>query len=62
VLDSHTDSEEMIGHNEEVSFTISSYSEFRFLRFIMTGMNSSGGRELILQRLEIFGLLKSTHR
>jgi hypothetical protein len=58
VLDSHTDAEELMGNNREVSFAISTTEEFRFLRFIMCGVNSSGTHELVLRRLETFGLLR----
>jgi hypothetical protein len=61
VLDSHADSEELMANDKEVSFAISTTTQFRFLRFIMTGVNSSGQRYLMLQRLETFGLLQSIH-
>jgi hypothetical protein len=59
VLDNHTNSDELMGNNKEVSFMISTTTQFRFLRFIMTGVNSSGYGHLFLQRLEIFGHLQS---
>jgi hypothetical protein len=59
VLDSHTNSEELVGSDKEVSFAISTTSRFRFLRFIQTGVNSSNSLYLALQRLETFGLLRS---
>jgi hypothetical protein len=58
VLDRHVGSDELMGHDKEVSFAISATRAFRFLRFLQTGVNSYGSRCLGLQRLEIFGLLK----
>jgi hypothetical protein len=58
VLDSHTDSGELMGNDKEVSFAISEARAFRFLRLIQTRVNSSGGRYLALQRLELFGQLQ----
>jgi hypothetical protein len=58
VLDSHTDSDKLMGHDKEVSFAISTARTFRFLRFIQTDRNSSGYRHLGLQRLELFGRLE----
>jgi hypothetical protein len=55
VLDSHTNSDELMGNDKEVSFAISTTTQFRFLRFIQTGLNSSGYHSLRLQRWEIFG-------
>jgi hypothetical protein len=62
VLDSHTDSDELMENDKEVSFAISTTTSFRFLRFVMTGVNSSGTHEFLLQRLEFFGLLQSTRQ
>jgi hypothetical protein len=59
VLDSHSDSEELMGHEKEVSFVLFTTTQFRFLRFMMTAVNSSATNHLILQRLDIFGLLES---
>jgi hypothetical protein len=47
-----------MGNDREASFAISTTAQFRFLRFIMTGVNSSGNRVLLLQRVETFGLLR----
>jgi hypothetical protein len=58
VLDSHTNSEELMGNDKEVSFGISTTTRFRFLRFIMIGLDSSKTRQFSLQRLEIFGVLE----
>jgi hypothetical protein len=58
VLDSHKDSEQLMGNDKEISFTISMTTEFRFLRLIMIGVNSSNSRQLSLQRLEVFGRLR----
>jgi hypothetical protein len=62
VLDSHTASDELMENDKEVSFEISTTTQFRFLHFIQTGMNSSGHHYLCLQRFEIFGQLKSRHQ
>jgi hypothetical protein len=61
VLDSHANSEELMANDKKVSFPISTTTQFRFVRFIMTGANSSGNNHLMLQRLETFGLLQSIH-
>jgi hypothetical protein len=58
VLDSHTNSEELMRNDTEASFGISTTAQFRFLRFVMTGVNSSNTHQLSLQRLEVFGVLK----
>jgi hypothetical protein len=57
-LDSHTNSDELMGNDKEGSFVISTVRMFRFLRFVQTGTNSYGTRYLGLQRLEVFGLLQ----
>jgi hypothetical protein len=59
VHDSHTDPDELMENDKEVSFAISATRPFRFLRLIVTGMNSSGNRYSYLQRLETFGVLTS---
>jgi hypothetical protein len=59
-LDSHTDSSVLSGNDREVSFACQSPSQFRFIRFLMIGRNSSGTRSLSLQRLEVFGELINT--
>jgi hypothetical protein len=56
-LDSHTDSSDLSANDREASFECRSSSEFRFVRFVMVGVNSSGNRQLSLQRLEVFGEL-----
>jgi hypothetical protein len=56
-LDSHTDSSELSGNDREASFACQSSSQFRFIRFLMVGLNSSGCRQFSLQRLEVFGEL-----
>jgi hypothetical protein len=61
VLDRHTRSNELTGHDKEASFGISTTTEFRFLRFIQTCPHSHGENYFSLQRLEIFGLLRSLH-
>jgi hypothetical protein len=58
VLDSHTDSGELMGNDKEASFAISAVRTFRFLPFIQTGANSFRSRYFCLQRLEIFGQLQ----
>jgi hypothetical protein len=61
VLDSHTNSSELSACDREVSFECQSSSQFRVVRFLMVGANSSGDRYLSLQRLELFGeLTKAT--
>jgi hypothetical protein len=59
VLDSHTDSDLLMGNDKEASFAVSTGAEFRFLRFVQTGANSSGYYSFSLQRLETFGILTS---
>jgi hypothetical protein len=59
VLDNQRNSDALMGNDKEASFVISSTTTFRFLRFIMSGLNSSGYPFLALQRLEIFGILRS---
>jgi hypothetical protein len=59
VLDSHANSDELMGDDRENSFAISTTTRFRFLRFIQAGVNSSNSRFFCLQRLEAFGLLQS---
>jgi hypothetical protein len=56
-LDSHTNSSELSETDHEASFACQSSSQFRFIRFLMVGRNSSGTRHLSLQRLEVFGEL-----
>jgi hypothetical protein len=54
VLDSHTNSSELSCNDKEMLFEFSSSTAFRFLRLVMIGNNSNGGRQFSLQCLEVF--------
>jgi hypothetical protein len=61
-IDSHKDSTELSGNDREVSFECQTSSLFRFVRFLMIDMNSSGSRQLSLQRFEVFGELSNANQ